>query len=265
MTDARKVIVVTGASAGIGAATARALDVQGHRLVLAARRSDELALVARACREAIAVACDVTKRSEVERLRDRALESFGRVDVWINNVGRGISRSVLALTDDDVDEMVTVNVKSALYGMQAIVPHFQARNDGQIINVSSFLGRVPLATIRSAYSAMKAALNSLTANLRVDLAASHPGVSVTLVMPGLVSTEFASNALGGAPSAGAFRPPPGSPMAPQTAEEVAQVIARVIEVPVAEVYTNPQHAKLAARYVDDVAAFEAELRARTAP
>ena len=119
---------------------------------------------------------DVTKRGDLERLRDRALQAFGHVDVWINNAGKGIAKNVLALTDDDVDEMMLLNLKSALYGMQIITPHFQQRNAGHLINVSSFLSRVPLATVRSAYSASKAALNSLTANLRMDLRTTHPRV-----------------------------------------------------------------------------------------
>src|SRR5262245_40684049 len=126
-----KVIVITGASAGIGAALARKLGQEGHTIVLAARRERELAEAARACGErALAVPCDVTKRPDVERLKSRAIEAFGRVDVWINNAGRGITRSVLDLTDDDIDEMIAVNVKSAVYGMQAIVPHFMERGEG---------------------------------------------------------------------------------------------------------------------------------------
>src|SRR5256885_3689783 len=81
--------------------------------------------------------------------------------------------------------MIDVNVKSALYGMQAIAPYFQQRGRGHIVNISSFLGRVPVAPPRSAYSAAKAALNSLTANVRVDLQQTHPGIHVSLVMPGL--------------------------------------------------------------------------------
>ena len=99
-----KVIVVTGASAGIGEALAKRLGRDGHSLVLAARRSEELARVAaEASRTAISVVTDVTKRADVERLRDRALQAFGHVDVWINNAGKGIAKNVLALTDDDVD------------------------------------------------------------------------------------------------------------------------------------------------------------------
>ena len=193
-----KTIVITGASGGIGAELAVQLAAEGHRLVLGARRAPELEAVARrAGADTVTVATDVTRRGDVERLRDRAIAAFGRVDVWINNAGQGITRSVLELTDEEFDQVMAVNVKSALYGMQAIVPHFIARGDGHLINVSSFLSRVPIATYRSAYNAAKAALNSLTANLRMDLAAAHPGIHVSLVMPGLVATEFGRNAIGG--------------------------------------------------------------------
>src|SRR5262245_48789989 len=190
-----KVIVVTGASAGIGAAIAKKLGAEGHAIVLAARREDELEEAAKASGErALAVTCDVTRRADVERLKARALETFGHVDVWINNAGRGITRSVLDLSDEDVDAMMAVNVKSALYGMQAIVPHFMERGEGHLLNVSSFLGRVPVAAVRSAYSAAKAALNSLTTNLRMDLARTYPNIHVTLVMPGIVLTDFSKHA-----------------------------------------------------------------------
>ena len=249
-----KVVVVTGASGGIGAALARELGAAGHALVLAARREAELEAVAREIGgRARAVPTDVTRRGEVERLRDAALEAFGRIDVWINNAGRGIARPVLELTDDDLDEMMRVNVKSALYGMQAAVPHFVERGRGHLVNVSSFLGRVPLAAHRSAYNAAKAALNALTANLRADLRA-HPEIHVSLVMPGVVLTEFANNAVGsdGRPVA----PPPG-PMKPQEVGEVARQIAGLVAHPRAELYTNPASPELVRRYYADVEAFEA--------
>ncbi|HKO57721.1 MAG TPA: SDR family NAD(P)-dependent oxidoreductase, partial [Thermoanaerobaculia bacterium] len=179
-----------------------------------------------------------------------ALRALGGVDVWINNAGRGISKRVLDLTDDDLDEMMAVNVKSALYGMQAIVPHFLERGRGHLINISSFLGRVPIAAHRSAYNAAKAALNALTANLRADLAST--GVDVSLVMPGLVSTDFARNVIGdAAPSA----PPwtPGMAMQPQTAEEVANAVAALIEQPRAEIFTNPASPEIARRWFADLA------------
>lgn len=249
-----KVVVITGASSGIGAALAKQLAGAGHRLVLAARRPDALEAVARDCDdEALTVVTDVTRRLDVERLRDEALSAFGGVDVWVNNAGRGIHRPALELTDDDVDEMIAVNFKSALYGMQAIVPHFKERGRGHVINVSSFLGRVPLVTFRSAYSAAKAALNTITANARVDLHAAYPDIHVSLVMPGVVETDFHRNATG-APEDAA--PPANVRAGSQTAEEVASRMVELIEHPVAELYTNPASAGLARRYYEDPAAFE---------
>jgi short-subunit dehydrogenase len=244
--------VITGASSGIGAALARQLAARGDRVVLAARREPELRRLADEIgAAAIPVATDVTRRRDIEALRDRAIAAFGGIDVWVNNAGRGASKNVLDLTDDEIDQMMTVNLKSALYGMQAVVPHFIERERGQVVNVSSFLSRVPMATIRSAYSASKAALNSLTANLRMDLAAAHPGIHVTLVMPGLVATEFARNALHGTPPIS-----PAAASSAQSADEVASVIVGVIDRPVAEVYTSPQLAPIARRYFEDVGAFE---------
>jgi NAD(P)-dependent dehydrogenase (short-subunit alcohol dehydrogenase family) len=174
--------------------------------------------------------------------------------VWINNAGRGITRQVLDLTEDDVDLMMAVNVKSALYGMQTAVQHFIERGGrGHVINVSSFLGRVPMATFRSAYNAAKAALNSLTANLRMDLRAKYPDIHVTLVMPGVVGTWFGRNALYSPPDTPKYAGPNV-----QTVEEVAGIICDVIAQPVAEVYTNPASAPLAQRYFADVGAFEAQ-------
>ncbi len=164
------------------------------------------------------------------------------------------------LTEDDLDRMWAVNVKSAMFGMQAAVRHFSERGTGHVVNVSSVLGRIPLAHFRSAYSAAKAALNSLTANLRMEMRARHPGVHVSLVMPGVVLTDFARNVVG--PPRPPLRPSPAmgaTVTQPQTAEEVAAVIARVIAEPELEVYTNPGSAAQAFAYATDLAAFEARL------
>ena len=248
-----KVIVITGASSGIGAELARQLARRGDKVVLAARNEDNLKQVAAQCGpDARYVVTDVTRRADVERLRNAALEAYGAVDVWVNNAGRGIGRPVLELTDEDFDQMMAVNVKAALYGMQAIVPYFKTRDAGHLINVSSALGRVPFASYRSAYSAAKAALNSLTTNLRMDLRREFPGVHVSLVMPPAVSSEFAKNALHGTP--GGVRPGTGAPM--QTPDQTAAAIVDLIDNPRPEVYTNPGQADMVARYYADVAAFE---------
>jgi len=252
-----KVVVITGASAGIGAALAIQLGAQGHKLALAARRNAELKDIAgKSGKEAIAIVCDVTKRADLENLRDKTLAKFGRIDVWINNAGRGIGKKVMELSDSDYDEMLDVNLRSALYGMQVIVPYFQKEKKGHLINVSSMLGRVPYVTFRSIYSAAKAALNSLTANLRMDLASEYPGIMVSVVMPGPVMTEFSKNALGGTPQ---FSIKPGMTK-PQTADEVASVMADLIANPKPEVFTNPALEENAKRYFQDIPAFEARLR-----
>lgn len=246
-----KVIVITGASSGIGAALAKQLSSRNEKLVLAARREAELQQVAKDCgNNAVAVVTDVTKRAEVNRLRDEALKAFGHVDVWVNNVGRGIGRQVMELTDEDVDEIIAVNLKSALYGMQAIIPHFKERRAGHLINVSSTLGRIPFASFRSVYSASKAALNSLTANLRMDLRAEFPNIFVSLVMPPMVTTDFHKNSLHGTP---------GDPTRAgngQTAEQVATAMVGLIDQPSIELYTNPGAAEMVARYYADIAKFE---------
>lgn len=247
-----KVIVVTGASAGIGAAFAKLAAKRGASVVLAARRENELRAVAAECgANALVVVADVTKRADHERVLAEAISRFGHVDVWINNAGRGMSIATQALTDDDFDEMMRVNVKSALYGMQTAVAHFQERGTGHVINVSSLLGRVPFATFRSAYCAAKHALNALTACLRVDVSRSHPGVHVSTVSPGVVATEFGVNAIGGGPDS---RTMPGS----QTAEEVAAVILDVIEHPRADAYTRPGAREMIAAYyaAEDMAELE---------
>ena len=258
LTVEQKVVVITGASSGIGAVLARELGREGHRLVLAARRESELNTVAAESGDATAVVVDVTHRDEVNRLRDKAIATYGHVDVWVNNAGRGISKKVLELTDEDLDLMMAVNLKSALYGMQAIVPHFQSRNAGHLINISSFLSRVPLASPRAAYSASKAALNILSANLRMDLAATHPNVHVSVVMPGVVSTDFAASALNGSAA-----PAPGRLVSMQYPDEVADTIIGLIEDPRPEVYTTPALRGLAKRYHDDVGSFEQGLAAPT--
>jgi short-subunit dehydrogenase len=252
-----RVIVITGASEGIGAQLAKDLASRGDRVALAARSAGKLNQVAGECGNgALAVVTDVTDQAAVNHLRDEVLRAYGQVDVWINNAGRGITREVLDLTDDDFDAMMAVNVKSALYGMQAIVPYFQQRGQGHLINVSSILGRIPFASFRSAYNAAKAALNSLTANLRMNLHAQYPGIHVSLVMPGGVTTGFANNALHGGSRPAGFRPIASA----QSTEEVSKVIVDLIDHPRAEVYTNPVvQLDLVRRYYAGVADFEEDM------
>jgi short-subunit dehydrogenase len=227
-----KVVVITGASGGIGAALAEAVASRGASPVLVARREAALRAVAAKCgARAHAIVADVTRREAVRRVVSESITKFGRIDVWVNNVGQGITRQPSELTDEDIDEAMRVNVKSALYGMQEVLPHFKSRNEGHVINISSMLGRIPFATIRSAYNGTKHYLNALTTNFCAEVQQTHPGIQFSIVSPGVVRTDFGLNARHGGPDSRSF---PES----QSAEEVAEVIAGVIESRAADVYTR---------------------------
>jgi NADP-dependent 3-hydroxy acid dehydrogenase YdfG len=250
----KKVIVVTGASSGIGAALCKKMGAEGWCVVLAARRVSELEKIADlsgAC--TLVVQTDVTKKADMDNLKEKSLNKFSRINVWVNNAGRGIGKRVIDLTENDIDEIMNVNFKSVFFGIQTIIPYFMEKGSGHLINISSFLGRVPFATFRSVYNAAKSAVNTLTANLRVDLRRTHPNIHVSLVMPGVVSSEFQKNALYGTPQMPQFS---GSGMKPQTPGEIADILFELIKNPKPEIYTNPSSPDMARRYYEDVAAFE---------
>ncbi|HYC12428.1 MAG TPA: SDR family NAD(P)-dependent oxidoreductase [Nitrososphaerales archaeon] len=251
---AGKVVVITGASSGIGAALARQLGARGELLALGARREPLLRNVAtESGSRALAVATDVTKRGDVERLRDAALKEYGRVDVWVNNAGRGINRRVEDLTEEDVRSTIDVVLMSVIYGMQAILPHFKERGEGHIINVSSFLGRVPFTPYRSIYSAAKSAVNVLSANLRMDLKSKYPGIHVSVMMPGVVDTPFHQIAGPGLTvRAGGFL----GQARVESADEAARRIVALIDKPAPEAYSNPAAVEMVTSYFKDVDAFE---------
>jgi short-subunit dehydrogenase len=237
-----KVVVITGASSGIGATLAELLASRGDSVALVARRKAELEAVAARCGgNALVIVADVSRRDDVRRAVTETLARFGHIDVWVNNAGRGISRLPTQLTDQDIDEMMQVNVMAAFYGMQEVLPHMKGRGSGHIINVSSMLGRVPFALIRSAYSASKHFLNALTANFRTEVRQSHPGIQISLVSPPVVATDFGNHASHGGPDS---RTLPNA----QSVEEVANAIASVIETRKADVYTRPEGRRVIADY-----------------
>lgn len=226
-----RVIVITGASGGIGAEVARRTAARGAKLVLVARRTDALAAVAADCGDGtVTVTGDLTRREDADRTVEEAVARLGHIDVWINNVGRGIWRAPSELTDSDVEEMIRVNVLTALHGMQAVLPHFKERGAGHLINISSMLGRVPHAINRSGYNGAKHFLGALTANFRTEIQATHPGIAVSLVSPGVVYTDFGKHAVHGGPES---RRLAGG----QEVGEAAEVIVGVIESRRPDVYS----------------------------
>jgi NADP-dependent 3-hydroxy acid dehydrogenase YdfG len=188
---ANKVVVITGASSGLGEATARHLAAQGAAVVLGARRADRIAALAgeltAAGHKAIAVPTDVTDRDQVRRLVDTAVEEFGRIDVMLNNAGLMPLAPLERLKLDEWDRMIDVNIKGVLHGVAAALPHMQARKSGHIINVSSVYGHVvdPGATV---YCATKFAVRALSEGLRREV--KPYDIRTTVISPGAVSTEL---------------------------------------------------------------------------
>ena len=164
-----KVVVITGASSALGEATAQLLSGQGARVVLGARRLDRLQMlecdIARKRGEAIALATDVTDRTQVQRLVDRAVEAFGRIDVMINNAGLMPHSPLTRPKVDDWDRMVDVNLKGVLYGIAAALPVMQRRRSGHFINVSSVAGH-KVSINGAVYSATKHSVRALSEGIR---------------------------------------------------------------------------------------------------
>ena len=189
-----KVVVITGASSGLGEATARMLSAQGAIVVLGARRVERIEALAKelagAGGRALALQTDVTRSADVQRLVDAAVEKFGRIDVIVNNAGLMPSSPLERLKIDDWDRMIDVNIKGVLYGIAAALPTMQKQKSGHIVNVSSVAGhRVRAGT--AVYSATKHAVRVLTEGLRQEVKPWN--IRTTIVSPGAVDTELADS------------------------------------------------------------------------
>ena len=166
-----KVVVVTGASAGIGEATARRLAGEGARLVLAARRTDRIQALAEELGDAVAVTTDMRDPAQVRALVAAATDAYGGVDVLVNNAGQGLHVPVMEIALDDLVAVTELNFYAPLVAMQAVVPVMRERGGGSIVNVSSGTTRmVPAPTGTAGYASTKAALNMLSRIARAELA-----------------------------------------------------------------------------------------------
>lgn len=188
-----KVVAITGASSGIGRATALLLAKHGATVVLGARREDLLAAVigevVAAGGRAACRATDVTRRQDLQALVDLACDRFGRLDVLINNAGIGPISRFDALKVDDWDAMIDVNIKGVLYGIAAALPVFQRQEAGHIVNVISTAGLTIVPTM-GVYAGTKNAVRTITEALRQE---AGPHLRVTEVSPGFIATDFADS------------------------------------------------------------------------
>lgn len=184
------VVIVTGASSGIGAATARAASRAGARVVLAARREERVTQLADELGNAIGVHSDVTVQADIESLVQAALDSFGRIDVLVNNAGQGLQATIEQLVPDDFRAVLELNLVAPLALMQAVLPTMRTQGAGSIVNISSgtTFGDVPGT---GGYVASKIALERLSAIARNELEGT--GITVSTMIPFVTSTEFLSS------------------------------------------------------------------------
>jgi NADP-dependent 3-hydroxy acid dehydrogenase YdfG len=211
-----RVMLITGASTGIGAATARHAVEAGWRVVLAARSEDKLAQLVEELGEEHAVAqrCDVTDFGDQEALVAAALERFGRVDAAFANAGFGAARGFLKEDPEQWRQMILTNVLGVAYTIRAVMPHFQERNAGHFLLTSSVAGRRSLPG--SLYSATKWAVTGMGESLRQELRQQEGSqVRVTLIEPGMVDTPFFDNA----------------PTAALEPDDIARIVMFVVEQP----------------------------------
>jgi short-subunit dehydrogenase len=192
-----QVIVITGASSGIGRETAVMLGERGASVVLAARNEAALHEVAKEIDRlggvAQVVVTDVAEWPQVERLAQAAVDRFGRIDTWVNNAAVSAYATVEELTVEEIERVLQVNLLGQIYGMKAVLPHLARQGQGTIINVASALAEraVPL---QAAYCAAKHGVKGFTEALRVELARDHPGITVTLILPSSINTPLFSHA-----------------------------------------------------------------------
>lgn len=187
-----KIAIVTGASSGIGYATALALAKAGAKVAIAARRTDRLQQLENEIKQnggqCLVVSCDVTKRKDCEALIDIVVKKWNRIDILVNNAGIMPLSFVKSLKIDEWEQMIDVNIKGVLFCTGAVVPYMIKQNFGHIVNLSSIAGRVVFAA-GSVYCATKYAVRAFSEGLRQELSTKH-NIRVTTIEPGIVATEL---------------------------------------------------------------------------
>mgnify|MGYP003110048950 CR=1 FL=1 len=185
-----KVILITGASSGIGEGAARLLAAQGHQLVIGARRTERLAQLTKSLQESGGMvqyrALDVTSAEDVAAFARFALDTFGRIDVLVNNAGVMPLSPLKALKVNEWDQMIDVNIRGVLHGIAAVLPTMEQQGHGQIINISS-IGGLSVSPTAAVYCATKFAVRAITDGLRQET----DTIRATVICPGVVESELA--------------------------------------------------------------------------
>jgi NADP-dependent 3-hydroxy acid dehydrogenase YdfG len=230
-----KVVIITGASAGIGLATARRFAGAGAKVVLVARSTDKLTALAEELRrqghDALPITADMRDQQAVSRMIDQAFKHYGRIDILVNNAGQAAAGTVAEVNPDDFRQILELNVFGALHAIQAAVPKMR-QGGGLIINISSMVTKMHIPGL-AAYAATKTALNMLSETARVELAAEN--IRMITVYPRLTATDFGKNSLGNEQLRQRQRASVSS-MTPDSPELVAEKILEAAQKEPAEQY-----------------------------
>ena len=222
-----KVIIVTGASMGIGMAAAKELSKRGAKLVLAARSKDKINALAQELTDSLAIETDMENSESIKNMISETIKKYGRIDVLINNAGRGLYGALENVDPSEYRKIIELNVIGPMIAMQEVIPHMRKQGGGTIVNISSMVSKMYYPHL-SAYASTKYALNALSMTSRSEL--EKDNIIVTLVHPTLTETNFGINAVksDAASQNMQSRSREGMP-APDSAEDVVALIVQSIE------------------------------------
>ncbi|MDB4978034.1 MAG: family NAD(P)-dependent oxidoreductase [Candidatus Peribacteria bacterium] len=230
MTIADSIILITGASHGIGKAAAQALTHKGAKVALVARSKDTLEELSKELPDSLVIAADMTRQEDRERMIQETMDHYGRIDILINNAGQGLYATIETTNLDEYRHLLELNVIAPLHNMQLVIPHMRAAGKGMIVNISSMVSKMHIPGL-GAYASTKYALNALSHTARAEL--EKDNIIVSAVMPTRTATNFGKNSLGGGMAAQPALTMPNMPPA-DSVEKVAEKVVEAIETGQAE-------------------------------
>jgi len=231
-----KVVIITGASGGIGLATAKLLSNKGAKVALVARSKDKLIALSKELPDSLPVVADMSKTKEVDKMIEKVEKYYGKIDILINNAGQGIYGAIEHINISDYKKIINLNIIGPLAAMQKIIPIMRKQGGGMIVNISSMVSKNYYPYL-GAYASTKYALNAISLTARAEL--EKENIIVSVVHPGLTETDFGKNSIKSDETAKTMqsRNREGMPK-PDSAEYVAERILTAIENSKAETYAH---------------------------
>jgi short-subunit dehydrogenase len=230
-----KVAIVTGASSGIGRATAKLLAGQGVNVALVSRSKEKLEKLSGELPDSLAVPADMTKILQIKRMIKKTREHYGRIDILINNAGQGYDATVEKMNIGTLRYIYDLNILGPLFAMQQVIPIMKGQGGGTIINISSGTALMHLPNM-SAYSSSKRALAGISLAARQEL--KNDAIVVSVVYPYITLTNFEKNTIRESPGNESGRQDPTGPFPPDSAEYIAHKILEVVTTGEAEIFAH---------------------------